>query len=125
VSQIVNESAASWNASDPDFDWALSTAGWALASNETVMLHVLIFIGLAPIFSRDDSDDSRKSPRMTKEVITRGWLRDTLDKALSEGMAKPTPVQQFIVAILHGNTIETPTQYRGSKYGKPDTDKAA
>jgi hypothetical protein len=40
-------------------------------------------------------------------------------------MAKPTPVQQFIVAILHGNTIETPTQYRGSKYGKPDTDKAA
>jgi hypothetical protein len=62
---------------------------------------------------------------MTKEVITRGWLRDALDKALSEGMAKPTPVQQFIVAILHGNTIETPTQYRGSKYGKPDTDKAA
>ena len=48
---------------------------------------------------------------MTKEVITRGWLRDALDNALSEDMAKPTPVQQFIAAILHGNTIETATQY--------------
>ena len=62
---------------------------------------------------------------MTKEVITRGWIRDALDNALSEDMAKPTPVQQFIAAILHGNTIETATQYRGLKYGKPDTDKAA
>ena len=48
-----------------------------------------------------------------------------IDNALSEDMAKPTPVQQFIAAILHGNTIETATQYRGLKYGKPDTDKAA
>ena len=89
------------------------------------MLHVLIFIDLAPIFSRHDSDDSRKPQRMTKEVITRGWLRDALDKALSEDMAKPHPVQQFVAAILHGNTIETPTQYRALKHGKPDTDKAA
>ena len=60
---------------------------------------------------------------MTKEVITRGWLRDALDKALSEDTAEPTPVQQFIAAILHGNTIEAPSEYRGSKYGKPDTAK--
>jgi hypothetical protein len=32
---------------------------------------------------------------MTKEVITRGWLRDALDKALNEDVAKPSPVQQF------------------------------
>jgi hypothetical protein len=60
---------------------------------------------------------------MTKELITRGWLRDALDKALSEDTAEPTPVQQFIAAILHGNTIEAPSEYRGSKYGKPDTAK--
>jgi hypothetical protein len=30
---------------------------WPFTSNETVMLHVLIFIGLAIIFSQHDSDD--------------------------------------------------------------------
>jgi hypothetical protein len=41
------------------------------------------------------SDDTKKPQRMTKEVITRGWLRDALDKALNEDVAKPSPVQQF------------------------------
>jgi hypothetical protein len=47
---------------------------------------------------------------MTKEVITRGWLRDALDKALSEDKTKPSPVQQFAFNVKHGKT---------------DTDKAA
>jgi hypothetical protein len=47
---------------------------------------------------------------MTKEAITRGWLRDALEKALSEDKAKPSPVQQFAFNVKHG---------------KPDTDKAA
>jgi len=47
---------------------------------------------------------------MTKEVITRGWLRDALDNALREDMDKPTAVQQFAFNV---------------KRGKPDTDKAA
>ena len=47
---------------------------------------------------------------MTKEAMTRGWLRDALDKALSEDKAKPSPVQQFAFSVKHG---------------KPDTDKAA
>jgi hypothetical protein len=51
-----------------------------------------------------------KPERMTKEVITRGWLRDALDKALSEDKAKPSPVQQFAFNV---------------KRGKPDTNKAA
>ena len=53
---------------------------------------------------------TRKLQRMTKEVITRGWLRDALDKALSEEKAKPSPVQQFAFNVKHG---------------KPDRDKAA
>jgi len=48
--------------------------------------------------------------RMTEEAITRGWLRDALDKALSEDKAKPSPVQQFAFNVKHG---------------KPDRDKAA
>jgi hypothetical protein len=47
---------------------------------------------------------------MTKEAITRGWLRDALDKALSEDKTKPPPVQQFAFSVKHG---------------KPDADKAA
>jgi len=47
---------------------------------------------------------------MTKEVITRGWLRDALDKALSEDKAQPSQVQQLAFSVKHG---------------KPDTDKAA
>jgi hypothetical protein len=47
---------------------------------------------------------------MTKEVITRGWLRDALDKALSEGKPEPSPVQQFAFNVKHG---------------EPDKDKAA
>jgi len=73
------------------------------------MLHVLIFIGLAIILVIITAT-TRKPQRMTKEVITRGWLRDALDKALSEDKAKPSPVQQFAFNI---------------KRGKPNTDKAA
>ena len=72
------------------------------------MLHVLIFIGLAIILVSMTA--TTKPERMTKEVITRGWLRDALDKALSEDKAKPSPVQQFAFNI---------------KRGKPDTDRAA
>jgi len=74
-------------------------------SNESVMLHVLIFIGLAIILVAMTA-----TTRMTEEAITRGWLRDALDKALSEDKAKPSPVQQFAFNVKHG---------------KPDTDKAA
>jgi hypothetical protein len=72
------------------------------------MLHVLIFIGLAIILV--GMTTTMKPERMTKEVITRGWLRDALDKALSEDKAKPSPVQQFAFNV---------------KRGKPDTNKAA
>jgi hypothetical protein len=47
---------------------------------------------------------------MTKEAITRGWLREALDKALSERKAEPSPVQQFAFNVKHG---------------EPDKDKAA
>jgi len=73
------------------------------------MLHVLIFIGLAIILVSMTAT-TRKPQRMTKEAITRGWLRDALDKALSEDKAKPSPVQQLAFNV---------------KRGKPDTDKAA
>ena len=53
---------------------------------------------------------TKKLQRMTKEVITRGWLRDALDKALSEDKAKLSPVQQFAFNVTRG---------------KKDTDKAA
>ena len=78
-------------------------------SNETVILRVLIFICLA-ITLVGMTVTTRKPQRMTKEVITRGWLRDALDKALSEDKAKPSPVQQFAFNVKHG---------------KPDRDKAA
>jgi len=81
----------------------------AITSNKTVMLHVLIFIGLAIILVSMTAT-TRKPQGMTKEAITRGWLRDALDKALSEDKAKPSPVGQFAFSV---------------KYGKPDTDKAA
>jgi hypothetical protein len=74
------------------------------------MLHVLIFIGLAIILVAMTAT-TRKLRRMTQEVITRGWLRDALDKALSEdNKAKPSPVQQFAFNVKHR---------------KPDRDKAA
>jgi hypothetical protein len=74
------------------------------------MLHVLIFIGLAIILVGMTAT-TKKPQRMTKkEVITHGWLRDALDKALSEDKAKLSPVQQFAFNVKHG---------------KPDTDKAA
>ena len=73
------------------------------------MLHVLIFIGLTIILVGMTAT-TREPKRMTKEVITRGWLRDALNKALSEDKAKPSPVQQFAFSVKHG---------------KPDTDKAA
>ena len=73
------------------------------------MLHVLIFIGLAIILVSMTAT-TRKPQRMTKEAITRGWLRDALDKALSEDKAKPSPVQQFAFNVKHG---------------KPDRDNAA
>ena len=78
-------------------------------SNKTIMLHVLIFIGLAIILVSMTAT-TEKPQRMTKEAITRGWLRDALDKALSEDKAKPSPVQQFAFSVKHG---------------KPDRDKAA
>jgi len=80
-----------------------------MMANETVMLHVLISIGLA-ITLAGMTATTRKPQRMTKEAITRGWLRDALDKALSEDKAKPSPVHQFAFNVKHG---------------KPDTDKAA
>ena len=73
------------------------------------MLHVLIFIGLAIILVIMAAT-TRKPQRMTKEAITRGWLRDALDKALSEDKAQPSPVQQLAFSVKHG---------------KPETDKAA
>jgi hypothetical protein len=74
------------------------------------MLHVLIFIGLAIILVAMTAT-TRKLRRMTQEVITRGWLRDALDKALSEdNKAKPSPVQQFSFNVKHR---------------KPDRDQAA
>ena len=73
------------------------------------MLHVLIFIGLAIILISMTAT-TEKPQRMTKEAITRGWLRDALDKALSEDKAKPSPVQQVAFSV---------------RYGKPDRDKAA
>ena len=81
----------------------------AITSNKTVMLHVLIFIGLAIILISMTAT-TEKPQRMTKEAITRGWLRDALDKALSEGKAQPSPVQQLAFSVKHG---------------KPETDKAA
>jgi hypothetical protein len=45
-----------------------------------------MFIGLAIILV--GMTTTPKPERMTKEVITRGWLRDALDKALSEDKAK-------------------------------------
>jgi hypothetical protein len=88
---------------------AFAIASIGVTSNETVMLHVLTFIGFAIILVGVTAT-TRKPQRMTKEVITRGWLRDALDKALSEDKAKPSPVQQFAFNVKHG---------------KPDTDKAA
>ena len=79
------------------------------APNETVMLQVLIFIGLAIILISMTAT-TEKPQRMTKEAITRGWLRDALDKALSEDKAQPSPVQQLAFSVKHG---------------KPETDKAA
>jgi hypothetical protein len=78
-------------------------------SNETVMLCVLIFIGLA-ITLVGMTATTRKPQRMTEEMITRGWFRDALDKALSEDKAKPSPVQRFAFNVKHD---------------KPETDKAA
>ena len=73
------------------------------------MLHVLIFIGLAIVLVVMTAT-TRKPQRMTKEAITRGWLRDALDKALAEDKPTPSPVRQFAFNVKHG---------------KPDTDKAA
>jgi len=62
-------------------------------------------------------DDYPPNPRLAvshmSERLERSWLKDALDKALREDLDKPSPVQQFAAAILHGNTIETATQYRG------------
>jgi len=80
-----------------------------ITSNETVMLHVLIFFGLAIILVGMTAT-TRKPQRMTKDAITRGWLRDALDEALSEDKPKPSPVQQFAFNVKHG---------------KPHKDKAA
>jgi hypothetical protein len=70
-------------------------------SNETVMLHVLIFIGLA-INLVAMTATTRKPDGRTEEVITRGGLRDALNNALREDKIKPSPVQQFAFNIKRG-----------------------